>query len=345
MIRRAPADAEASIRVVATPVDSVVSEESTTTRNVDDAVMLVASPAVVDAGFRVVAERRGSMVDAFEEPGLELIGSAGSMAADGTLSRVADGTVRVEARGRYAAASVELELERKSGQTSEQWAGWVDGWLAGAAAAGIGGGVARPVCVSASRPAATLIAPRVALGVEHYRPGTRIRWVEPGGTEHERTVVERRDVGIVNSGDAYATDLTVCLLDADLPATVPPALLPPAELAHLLPGVRHGVDGVRTHRTGEHAGELVEVSPTRVRWRGDAPLVSGDSGGAGLLRLPEGWLLTTLWTFGGGGSGPAVHALLPEMQAALDAAAAAAGVSVPPLGAATLGSSYPRSAA
>ena len=361
--RRAPTRAEAHVALSSEPTEEVLAVGSITSATVDDAVIETLAESDYDIAGRVTAQALGVLHSGLTPIlWLNRTPEVATLKPDGRVTRLQDGVARIEAHTRYAAATVTVPVERVIGGTTTRRTAWVDGSLAHAAAtladslAGDAGPSDRWAatqdlsCISKQTPRATLVHPRVALGVEHYRPGTTLTFRGEDGVEHTRSVVARRDVGPPNRDDGYKTDLVALLLDADLPPSIRPADLPPAGLEGLLPNVTRGVAGLRTDQEGKHLGGRLTRLAGAVQWSAPPagepgassyePVVSGDSGSPAFLLLPEGPMLTTLWTAGGGGLGPRLHALLPEMQAAVNSAAAAAGVTLPPLSPADL-SAYP----
>lgn len=176
----------------------------------------------------------------------------------------------------------------------------------------------------------TLIAPDAVLTVDHYpvAVGATIRFVTADGTVIERTVTGRQ---VVLTPDLSETDLMVAVLDSDVPGTITPVKLLPANIYSYLPtldgsgpglpvvnldceerasirAMDHSVNHFREPYESEDEGGYVP-------WFG--LIVAGDSGDPVFLIINGEVVLTTVLTFGWGGWGYPAHEYLTEIDAAL----------------------------
>ena len=178
---------------------------------------------------------------------------------------------------------------------------------------------------SGSTRAGTAVSPRHVVFAAHYpiSPGTRISFMGTDGAVHTRTLKAANRVS--------STDLMVGALDKDLPQSVHPAFVLPADYERYigngtgLPTVTFDyeekalvadLNGIRRGRGSESAGSHFPVSATR-RLFGE-PLIVGDSGNPCFLVINEDVILLYTVMSGGPGGGPALHGLRLILQNEMD---------------------------
>lgn len=193
-------------------------------------------------------------------------------------------------------------------------------------------------CVSRHKPTATLITPRHAICAEHYKTGNSITFIGSDNSIVTRTVIGRKNVGPSNASDGYATDLHIMTLNADIPETLQFAKVLPSNILDYLPTIRTKHVACLTFDQEKKAliTDLYNLTTTRASFI--VPIdaqrnnfyeakISGDSGSPAFLLIDGEPVLVTTWTFGGAGSGPAIHALHTSINTAISASDTNAGVS------------------
>lgn len=186
---------------------------------------------------------------------------------------------------------------------------------------------------------AVAITPRHIIGVEHYKPTGTFRCIASDGAVITRTVTHGANVGPPNSSDNYVTDLYIGFLDSELPETVSPVKVAPANIADYLPTLAaRDVPLIGTDQ--EKKATLMAISffsSTRTVFRKllnnshrqsfYEPKITGDSGSPAFLWDGNQLILLTSYSFGGAGSGPPIHALHTQINAAIASADTSAGIS------------------
>lgn len=172
---------------------------------------------------------------------------------------------------------------------------------------------------SNNRKAGTLVTPRHLAIAAHYEygVGTKVYFVSQDGlnTVHERTVVSKVRHP---SYTPYYPDITICCLNADLPATIKPCKVLPSNYADYLVELQRGRPPSLSLDQEEKAlvtdlfslktnGASFSVPNIANRLEFYEQKISGDSGNPSFLILDLGngpeLVLLTLWTYGGAGSG------------------------------------------
>lgn len=186
--------------------------------------------------------------------------------------------------------------------------------------------------------AGVAISARHILFAAHYQiaVGAAVRFVEADGTVHTRTITGRTTLPGYTSTDLYP-DLTVAVLDSDLPAGITPVCVPPDDLLDYLPELTSGglIPSIGLDQEEKAlisdwslhslSGKLVEgfrrpESVERGAYYEDK--ISGDSGNPAGLLVDGQLMLLTVWTGGGGGAGTSVLAHKAAIQTAMDGLAA-----------------------
>ncbi|MDB6078028.1 MAG: hypothetical protein JWO82_1775 [Akkermansiaceae bacterium] len=207
--------------------------------------------------------------------------------------------------------------------------------------------------MDSSRRAGTLVTPRHMLVAHHFflNPGTVVTFVTAGNVPVTRTVVNSMMVpNTINVPvQGTSTDLDMVLLDADLPPSITPCLVPPANLAQYIP--RHDfIPG--SYRTPLIAGmglnqeeegfvnQFYVVSdgltgfqppnatafPKRAEF--NKLVILYDSGNPSFLLVNNKLMLMTLWHTNpfGGGAGDGVWNRTASFNSTIAALDAAAGI-------------------
>jgi hypothetical protein len=165
--------------------------------------------------------------------------------------------------------------------------------------------------------AGILISPRHVLFATHYAAGVGavMRWVKADGTVVERTITARATVTVTGN---YYPDLTVGLLDSDVPAGIDYARVLPANWANYLPSVNTiALKPPALCLDQEEKAlqsDLAALNTMAQFMRPAAALraafyedkIGGDSSNPACLIVNGQLVVLTCWTFGGGGSGTSV---------------------------------------
>lgn len=168
--------------------------------------------------------------------------------------------------------------------------------------------------------AGTAITPRHVAYAHHYLipHGAVLRFIAADNSVIERT--------LVNSARIGTTDLRIGVLNADLPASITPCKIAPPDLLTCLPSL--GVARVPALCLDQEEKALLS-GMGGANWFGNCRTegqqayyeskIVGDSGNPAFLIVDGVLVLLTVWTYGGGGSGPAVCQLNTEIAAACTA--------------------------
>ncbi|MGE9267636.1 MAG: Ig-like domain-containing protein [Verrucomicrobiales bacterium] len=168
--------------------------------------------------------------------------------------------------------------------------------------------------------AGVAITPRHIVFAKHYQIGTgaTVRFITADNTVVERTLTAKESLA--------DTDLTIGLLDSDLPATITPCKVLPADWEDYFPtGLEHlpalcldQEEKALVTDCGYTNGNLVMRVPTdATRLSYYEPKITGDSGNPAFLLLGGEAVLLTTWWFGGAGSGPFLPSYRTEIEAAI----------------------------
>lgn len=184
--------------------------------------------------------------------------------------------------------------------------------------------------------AGVLVSPRHVLFATHYAPssGTTIRFVAADNTVVTRTITA---LSVVGTPVNYYPDLTVGVLDSDVPGTIAFARILPDNWAAKLPTLTGttAADSLLVPSLGldqeEKAivSDLLSISASvsfappanQSRRTFYEDKIGGDSGNPAFLIVNGQLVLMTCWTFGGGGSGTSVW----DQRAAINAIMSAQG--------------------
>ncbi|MCK9458169.1 MAG: hypothetical protein M0R80_00635 [Proteobacteria bacterium] len=179
--------------------------------------------------------------------------------------------------------------------------------------------------------AGTLISPRHIAFAEHYQfgAGTVIRYITDDDQVVEKTVLATQSIGPPNYADMYFSDITIGVLDSDIPPTIKFAKLLPTNWANYLPSFGPGtgslildrIPGVATNQLKEalvgdyvstHSVYYPENSQRQLLY---SKIIGGDSGSPGFIIIHDELVFLTTWTTPGGG--PQYLNYLSEINAAM----------------------------
>lgn len=158
----------------------------------------------------------------------------------------------------------------------------------------------------------------------YFGAGTVLHFVTNDGTLITRTVTANQPL----AGSGYAYDLSIVKWDSDLPASITPAKVLPSNVLDYLPSLSTPYSIPCLTCDYENKATITELhnltSSVACHQPADATrlnyyesLISGDSGRPCFLIIDGELVLVTIWTFGGAGSGPRIHALHTEINAAM----------------------------
>lgn len=187
---------------------------------------------------------------------------------------------------------------------------------------------------SAFQKAGILVSPRHVLFATHYKPadGSTIRFVTTGNTVVTRTLSST--ISLPNTG-SYYPDITIGLLDSDVPGTISYAKVLPAGFETKLPAniqpfqipcaatdqeeklIVADVANLPHADTGtEYCGMQVPTSALRLNF--NEGLVGGDSGNPACWFINGDLVLLTMWTGAqNGGYGTSVAAFRDDVNTAM----------------------------
>tara|TARA_R110002050_G_scaffold146648_1_gene272093 strand:- start:1155 stop:2891 length:1737 start_codon:yes stop_codon:yes gene_type:complete len=181
--------------------------------------------------------------------------------------------------------------------------------------------------------AGALITKRHIIFAAHYPlvVGSTIRFIGMDNTVYTRTVVATRTHPLYSP---YYPDLTVAVLDSDLPEAITPCKVFPDTLETYLPNVRYGIPslgldqeekGLVTDliRLDNYAAFGVPSDAKRLEFYESK--IGGDSGNPSFLIVNGELVLLTVWTYGGAGSGTDINDQLTAINTLIAGCDADAG--------------------
>lgn len=188
---------------------------------------------------------------------------------------------------------------------------------------------------SSNRKAGTAITKRHIINAAHYEygVGTVVRFITSDNVVVNRTIVgKKRHPDYV----PYTPDLTVYTLDSDLPETITPCKLFPANSSDYI--ILDNLNDTRPAALGldqEEKGLIIDLASNKsFRTSSDSDRlifneskISGDSGNPAFVIVNGELILITVWTFGGAGSGTAISENIEDLNQMIIDSDAQAGVS------------------
>ena len=336
----------ADFYLTATPIERVTSAGGTSTVTVQDATYVRSSSAAAISDYRVLVHR---VEDGADFPVTITSGAPGVIGSpvDGLATAVAAGNARFTGTASGKISAVKDVTVAVSGSQFDTFSAFTTGTAGKAIVDAIDtrtGSGAKPLfsamnhatgtytrnascwaaaidttCISpwnaygVDGMAGTLVSPRHVLFANHYRPpaNTSIRFVDGSNAVATRTITAISQVG--------STDISIGVLNADVPSGVNFARILPSNWAAYLPAWANGKTTlpVLTTRYGKPALISEIVTPTvgfdltkptaagRVQWW--ESIVTGDSGNPVFLVVGTVPVLVGVYTYGGFGEGDAVH--------------------------------------
>lgn len=368
IIQRGPTLSDINFDITAVDRDTVVTPGSSTSGVVNDLYVLYQTTATVDNEYDLILSNMSGdyfeIVPTYES----LDESIATVTQYGQVERVADGTVGILARTRLLTKRVDLAISRTGGTSTSGLIQYVDGSLAKDCSDAIDDRISGLsasttinlfstqdhvdsnyvrnasfwasdvdlTCISpwnsggGNKRAGTLISPRHIIFAEHYQlnVGNTVRFVKSDNTVVDRVLTAKQSVGPSNASDGYATDLTVGLLDSDVPAGISyapvlpsgySAYLPSLSADYALPALCLDQDekGLVTDLYLLSTSASLKVSTDDKRLEYYEPKISGDSGNPVFLIINDELVLVTCLTFGGAGAGSNIANLHSEINSAM----------------------------
>lgn len=176
--------------------------------------------------------------------------------------------------------------------------------------------------------AGVAVTPKHVLYARHYplAAGDIIRFVTADDQLVSRTVIATASL----AGDFFQNDIGVASLASDLPATITPVKVPPANLESYLPNIGPGLVAFGTNAIGERASvrgwlRVSDDSVVFASYTTDQQYhpfyenyISGDSGSPVFMLVNTEPVLLGCITSGGNGQATAVWRKLTELNALID---------------------------
>ena len=279
-----------------------------------------------------------------------------TIAPDGVITKVSDGLCQINAVGSVT-LSITIDLTSIVGGTTDVYTGAVSGCIAEHFSGQVDSRIDNTMTMNANgliystqdhdtpnyvrnvnlwcanidltccspwnsrqgnRRAGTLVTPRHSINAAHYplNNGDTMRFVEADGTVHTRT--------ITGSVSITGTDLRINTLDSDLPAAISPCVVCPADWNdyavqnHNNRPACIGLDQQEKALVIDWNGNGSHLNPTDAdRLIFHESKIGGDSGNPAFLILNGVLVLTTVWHYGGAGSGSPVASYITELNAAI----------------------------
>lgn len=186
-------------------------------------------------------------------------------------------------------------------------------------------------------PRCTAITPRHVVMAEHYQKAGAISFLASDNTIVTRNIIRRQNVGPSNSSDDYRTDITIGLLDQDLPASIKHYKLLPSNVSGKLPSLQRGIPALCFDQEEKalvtdlfsfsfFSRAYFQIPTNETRLLFYEAKISGDSGNPAFLIINDEPILVTTWTFGGPGSGPVYHNYISEINTAISQVDTAQGI-------------------
>lgn len=368
IVQRGPTVDDINFEITSSSREVTITTGSATSGIVNDLYMLNEITSEVDQEYDLILSNMSGDYFEFLPDFVSLDDSIATVDQYGQVSRVSDGTVGILAKTRLLTKRVNVSVSRTGGTSTSGLIEYVNGSLARECADAVDSRIegltvngtikifstenhpdsiyVRNIncwandldltCISpwnsasSTKKAGTLISPRHIIFSEHYQlgVGNTVRFVKGDNTVVERTISSKQNVGPSNVSDGYATDLTVALLDSDVPAGISYAKVLPSGYSSYLPSLssQYPIPALCLDQEEKaivtDAYLLSTMATFRVPFDSQRlayyeAKVSGDSGNPAFLIINDELVLITCWTFGGAGAGSNIANLHSEINSAM----------------------------
>jgi len=280
--------------------------------------------------------------------------------SNGFVTRVSDGTVGILASSRLLTKRIDLDVSTVGPEIIETFKNWVVGSLAEDCSVAVDSRIAGKTkasngsiftsqdhaggvyvrntdvwcsdldltCLSPwnnsannkTRRTGTLISPRHVAMAAHYPIdiGATVRFVTMDNVVVERTLSARETVS--------GTDISIGLLNEDVPETITFAKIPPADIDDYFANLSLGMPclcldqeekALVTDLYSINSLSIFKAPIDTQRLEFYEPKIDGDSGGPGFLIIDDELCLVVTWTYGGAGSGPCYPHKITEINSVM----------------------------
>lgn len=157
--------------------------------------------------------------------------------------------------------------------------------------------------------AGTLISPRHIIFAKHYQisTGATIRFIQEDGTVVNRTMTAKQSIA--------ETDITIGVLDSDVPAGISFAKILPQDWPDYVPNIEERVPSLVLDQQEKALVNDVNIADVNSLFGFRSPVdaqrsifyedkIGGDSGNPAFFVINDELVILTCWWYGGAGSGP-----------------------------------------
>jgi hypothetical protein len=329
--------------------ETLISGESQGETTDQDLVYVVYNPSVIKTEEDVFIDdiTLNEDIKVFESRDTDIA----TIDQNGKVTRVADGTARIVVRGKYLAKGINVDVAQTNEPSYEIFDRYADGSLAKDLNDGVDLRIAGTTA-SESKPiystqdhsgqnyvrntdcwandldltpispwnstgnntrAGTLISPRHIIFAKHYQiaTGATVRFIKSDGTVVNRTMTAKQTVS------TDGTDITIGVLDSDVPEGISFAKVLPDNWGDYLPNIDQRVPAFFTDQqekalvadvnfaydtTSELFRFRYPVDDKRLEY--SETLIGGDSGNPAFFIIDDELVILSCWWYGGAGSGP-----------------------------------------
>jgi hypothetical protein len=356
-IIRGPNSLEGNFNLTSQAVENIISAGGTEQNTIDDVILNNVTSATIDNEHHILIEGITPGYNGVKFQSLDT--NIATVDSFGITTRVANGTARFIASSRLRSKKICLNFSRTSGATTSEFVDYAAGSLAKALSTNIdsrlsgkqkaiystqnhadGIYIRNPNCIlsdldhtcispwnstGGNKRAGTLISPRHIIFAEHYQisTGAIVRFVTQDNVVVNKTMTNKQSLA---GGSGYETDLTIGVLDSDVPNSISFARVIPTNWADYLPSLSH-IYKVPAIAIDQQEKALVnelrslssfvyfDIPDDSTRLSFYESLIGGDSGNPSFLVDDYGLVLVTTWTYGGAGSGPNIANWIDEINA------------------------------
>lgn len=365
LVQRSLKTSEIDFNINYKTVEQIVSSESTNNFTVQDKQMLTQTEAVVynEYNLRPEVVVPTGLTFNFESLNPEI---ATVDTDTGKTTRVTDGVTPFLVKFGNLVKRINLDFTQSGGQETTKCTGWVSGSLIKECADAVdnrisgltpaqtvdiystqnhGDGIYERntsvwcsdldlTCISpwnntgGNHRAGVLISPDCIAFAEHYQihKGDIIRFITSDNTVIERTVVNKQSISPPDSSDGYSTDITIGILDSEVPDSISCCKVLPSNFTDYLPNINEGIPALCLDQEEKalitdfyktNSGKAHFTAPENSREDYYEKKIIGDSGNPAFLIINNELVLITTWTFGGAGAGPDYSAYINEIESAM----------------------------